>query len=62
MKGSYSTVWRRASRHTRRVPNNFFSQKVFLQSSCKSQFPHMFDNFFFELAIIKDKLTDVCGN
>ena len=34
------------------------SQKVF----CQSQFPHKFVNLFFILAIIKEKLTDLCGN
>ena len=38
------------------------SQKVFVGSFCKSQFRHKLDNFFFVIVIIKDKLTDLCGN
>jgi hypothetical protein len=28
----------------------------------KSQFPYKFVNLFFGFSIIKDKLTDLCGN
>ena len=38
------------------------SQKVFIKSFCKSQFPHKSVNLFFILVIIKDKLTNLCGN
>ena len=37
------------------------SQKVFLKSFCKCQFPHEFVNVFFILVIEKNKLTDVWG-
>jgi len=40
----------------------FISQKEFKQSFCKSQFPHKFVNLFLKFVIIKDKLTDLCGN
>ena len=40
----------------------FISQKVFIQSLCKSQFPYKFVNLLFILVIIKDELTDLCGN
>ena len=35
---------------------------VFIKLFCKSQFPHKSVNLFFILVIIKDKLTDLCGN
>jgi len=38
------------------------SQKVFIKSFCKSQFPHKSVNLLFILVIIKDNLTDLCGN
>ena len=40
---------------------NLISQKVLISSLCKSLFPHKFVNLFFIL-VIKDKLTDLCGN
>jgi len=40
---------------------NLISHKVFVKSFCKSQFPHKFVNFFI-LVIMKDKVTDLCGN
>ena len=42
--------------------DSLISQKVCITSLCKCQFPHEFVNVFFTLAIIKDKLTDLCGN
>ena len=43
----------------------FISQKVFLTSFCKSQFPNKFVNLFFISVIIKDKsqtiLSHQCG-
>jgi len=38
---------------------SLISQKVFLKSFCKSQFPHKSVNLFFILVIVKDKLTDL---
>ena len=38
------------------------SHQVFRKSFCKSQFPNRFVNLFFILVMIKDKLTDLCGN
>ena len=38
------------------------SQKVFTKTFCRSQFPHKFVDSFFVLVIIKDELTDLCGN
>jgi len=38
------------------------SQKVFMKSFFKSQFPHKSVNLFFILVIRKDKLTDLCWN
>ena len=40
----------------------FISQKVLIKSCCRSQFPHKFVNFYFILSMMKDKLTDLCGN
>ena len=40
----------------------FSSQTVFKKPSCKCQFPHKFVNVFSILVIMKDKLTDLCGN
>ena len=41
---------------------DIMSQKVFIKSFCKSQFPHKFVNLFFILVMMKDKLMDSCGN
>ena len=41
---------------------DLISQKVFIKSFCKSQFPHKSVNLFFISVMIKDKLTDLCGN
>ena len=38
------------------------SQKVFIKTFCKGQCPHKSVNSFLILVIIKDKLTDLCGN
>ena len=38
------------------------SQKVFIKSFRKSQFPDKSINLFFMLVMMKDKLTNVCGN
>ena len=38
------------------------SHEVFLTSFCKIQFPHRSVNLIFTLVIVKDKLTDMCGN
>ena len=46
--------WKRCS--------DFISQKVFIKSVCTSQFPYKSVNLFFILAILKDQLTDLCGN
>jgi hypothetical protein len=35
------------------------SHKVFIQSFCKSQFPHKSANSFFSLVMVKDMLTDL---
>ena len=35
------------------------SQKVFVKSFCRSEFPHKSVNLFYVLVIIKDKLTDL---
>ena len=40
----------------------FISQKVFVKSFCKSQFPHKFVNLFFTSAKVKDKLTHLSRN
>ena len=37
-------------------------QKVFIQSFLTSQFPQKPVNLFFVLVIVKDKLTNLCGN
>ena len=42
--------------------DDFISQKVFIKSFCKSQFPHESANFSFTITNIKNKLTDLCGN
>ena len=41
---------------------DFISQKLFIKSFCKSQFPHKSSNLFFILVIIKDTLTNLWGN
>jgi len=38
------------------------SHKVFVKSFCKSRFPHKSVNLFFMSVIIKNTLTDLCGN
>jgi len=38
------------------------SQKVITKSFCKCQFPHKLVNLFFILVMIKDQLTDLCGD
>ena len=38
------------------------SQKVFINSFCTSRFPHKSVNLFFKSVMIKDELTDLCGN
>ena len=40
----------------------FISQKVFIKSFCKSQFPHKYVNLFFISVTTTDKLTGLCGN
>ena len=42
------------------VAAKFISQKVFITSFYKSQFPHKSVNSLFVLVMIKDKLTDLC--
>ena len=37
-------------------------QKVSAKSVCKSQFPHKSVNLIFILAMIKNRLTDLCRN
>ena len=43
-------------------PLGFISQKVFLKSFYKSQFPHKFVNLFSTSGMMKDMLTILCGN
>jgi hypothetical protein len=40
----------------------FFSQKLFIRSFFKRQFPHRSVNLFFVQVAMKAKLTDLCGN
>ena len=40
----------------------FISQKVFIKSFCKSEFPHKFVNVSFMITDIENTLTDLCGN
>ena len=42
--------------------HNIISQKVFIKLFRKIQFPHKFVNLFFMLLILRDKLTNLCGN
>ena len=42
--------------------SKLISQKVFIKSFCRSQFPHKSVNSFLILVMIKDELTDLCGN
>jgi len=37
-------------------------QKGLMTSFCKGQIPHKSVNFFVILVMMKDKLTDLCGN
>ena len=39
--------------------HDLISQKAFIKSFCKSQFPHKFGNLSFLLTNAKDKLTDL---
>ena len=41
---------------------DFISHNVFLKSFGKSQLPHKFVILFLILVIIKDRLTESCGN
>ena len=43
-------------------PPALISHEVFIQAFRKSQFPLKSVNFFFVLAIIRDKMTDLWGN
>jgi len=44
------------------VVRNFILQKVFTKTFGKNQFPYKSVFVFFILVMIKDKLTDLCGN
>ena len=41
---------------------DFVSQRLLIMSFGKSQLPHKFVKLFLRLVIVKDKLTDLCGN
>ena len=44
------------------VRSDLISQKMFIKSICKSQFPHKFVNLL-SISVIKEaKLTDLCGD
>ena len=45
-----------------RCPPKLSHIKCFEQPFCKSQFPRKSVNLFFMLVMMKDKLTDLCGN
>ena len=46
-----------------RLPHSYFiSQKVFIESFCRSLFPHKSVNVSFTPSNIKNKSTDWCGN
>jgi len=49
-------------RRLRRRASGFISQKVFTRSFCKSQILPKLVNLSSMLMIMKDKLTDLCGN
>ena len=52
-----------SSRQSRPLPTQtLVSQKVFIQSFCKRQFPHKSVNSSFIITSINDKLTNLCGN
>ena len=42
------------------TPYTLISQKVFIDSFLKSQFPHKSVDFFFISVMMKDKLTHLC--
>ena len=42
--------------------SHLISQKVLIKSLYKSQSPYEFVNLFFIQAMLKDKLTDLCGD
>ena len=42
-------------------PSDIMSQKVFMQSFCKSQFPYKSVILFFILGMIKVEMTNLCG-
>ena len=44
------------------TPSALISQKVFLKSFYKSQFPHEPINLFFILLIVEDELTSLWGS
>jgi hypothetical protein len=45
-----------------RSHQEFMSQRVFIQSLCRSQFTHKSVNWSFIITHVKNKLTDWCGN
>ena len=60
--------WRPRCKPRVRARYNFISQKVFIKSSRKSQFPHKsvnlsykFVNLSFVITNIESKLADLCG-
>ena len=44
------------------ISTRIISQKVFIKSFCKSQFPHRSVELSFIITNLKSKLTDLCGN
>ena len=49
-------------RHLFAPHRRFISQKVFIKSFFKSQFPHKSVNLPFTITIVKNKSTHLCGN
>ena len=47
--------------HHHVLGSTFISQKVFIKSFCKSQFPRKYVNSFFMSVKIKNELTNLCG-
>jgi hypothetical protein len=54
--------WRRTHLPRLELFDDLTSHDVLIKSSCTSRFPHKPVNLSVILVIMKDKLTDLCGN
>ena len=56
-----NTVYHACGRRIRNPCTILISQKVFIRSFCKRQFPHKSVNLSFIITNVTNKLTDLCG-